>query len=82
LDEHAFETEIAAWLTDHAGYTAGASAHFYADRGIDTAELFAFIGATQIEDWNQLIMLQAVTRTRHNGRSRTGWQRSLTHVAR
>lgn len=57
LDELAFETEIAAWLTEHAGYTEGASAHFDADRGIDTAELFAFVGATQIDAWNRLIML-------------------------
>ncbi len=57
LDEFAFETEIAAWLTEHAGYTQGSVAHFDPDRGIDTAELFAFIGATQIDQWNLLIML-------------------------
>jgi len=57
LDEFAFETEIADWLVDRAGYTAGAPAHFDPERGIDTAELFPFIGATQIEAWNRLIML-------------------------
>ena len=57
LDEFAFETEIVGWLVERAGYTEGALAHFDAERGIDTAELFAFIGATQIEAWNRLIML-------------------------
>src|SRR5260370_42652635 len=57
LDEFAFETEIADWLVERAGYTAGAPAHFDPERGIDTAELFPFIGATQIEAWNRLIML-------------------------
>src|SRR5260370_18742212 len=57
LDEFAFETEIADWLVDRAGYTGGAAAHFDPERGIDTAEVFPFIGATQIEAWNRLIML-------------------------
>lgn len=57
LDEFAFETEIVAALTEHGGYTAGAPSNFDAERGIDTAELTAFIGATQIEDWNTLLAL-------------------------
>ena len=57
LDEFAFETEIVAALIEHGGYTAGASVNFDPGRGIDTAELAAFIGATQIEEWNALVAL-------------------------
>jgi type I restriction enzyme, R subunit len=57
LDEFAFETEIVAALTEQGGYTVGAPVNFDPGRGIDTAELAAFIGATQIEAWNTLIEL-------------------------
>jgi type I restriction enzyme R subunit len=56
-DEFAFETEIAAWLTEHGGYMASSPAHFDPVVGIDTAELFTFIGATQASQWNRLIVL-------------------------
>jgi type I restriction enzyme R subunit len=56
-DEFAFETEIATWLTEHGGYTASSPAHFDPVVGIDTAELFTFIGATQAAQWDRLIML-------------------------
>jgi type I restriction enzyme R subunit len=46
-----------AWLTEHGGYAEGVASFFVPDLGIDTAELFAFIGATQIEAWDRLIML-------------------------
>ncbi|MDP3984731.1 MAG: hypothetical protein Q8Q52_07005 [Acidimicrobiia bacterium] len=46
-DEAAFESHIAGWLADHGGYTGWKlgtqSADFDATRGLDTAELFAFI---------------------------------------
>lgn len=57
LDEFAFEAEIAAALTAHDGYTVGEPVNFDRERGIDTAELAAFIGATQIEEWNALVAL-------------------------
>src|SRR6266568_3710940 len=57
LDEFAFETEIIAALTEHGGYTAGEPVNFDPVRGIDTAELVAFIGATQVEEWNTLVAL-------------------------
>ncbi len=57
VDEDAFETEIAGWLTGHGGYTAGAVEHFDPEIGIDTAELWEFIGATQADEWHRLRML-------------------------
>jgi type I restriction enzyme R subunit len=56
-DEFAFESEIAGWLIEHGGYTASSPAHFDAVRGLDTPELFTFIGATQAEQWDRLITL-------------------------
>jgi type I restriction enzyme R subunit len=60
-DEQAFETFICDYLVDHAGYdlckTGNAQTgprDFDPVRGIDTAELFAFIGATQAKAWEQL----------------------------
>ena len=62
VDEAGFEAAITRHLVEHGGYTtckrgvgqAGA-ADFDASRGIDTAELFAFIGATQGKVWADLI---------------------------
>ena len=56
-DENAFETEIADWLAGCGGYTAGAVDHFDPRLGLDTAELWEFIGATQADDWHRLRML-------------------------
>jgi type I restriction enzyme, R subunit len=60
-DEAAFEAFICEWLVDHGGYAAakvgtgqGAPTDFDPARGLDTAELFAFIGATQAEAWAEL----------------------------
>ena len=61
-NEAAFEDHITRWLTEHGGYgrvkvgNAGAGPRdFDADTGIDTADLFEFIGATQAESWGRLI---------------------------
>jgi type I restriction enzyme, R subunit len=61
-NEAAFESFICDWLVAHGGYDAvktgtaqGAPTDFDPVRGLDTAELFAFIGATQIDPWNELI---------------------------
>ena len=60
-NEAAFEEFIAGWLVEHGGYDevkgplASRPPDFEPNLGIDTAELFAFIGATQAEDWNRLL---------------------------
>ena len=46
-DEHAFEDAIEAALLA-GGYLKSVPSHFDPALGLDTAELFAFIGATQI----------------------------------
>ena len=58
-DEAAFEGHIAGWLADHGAYTGGKlgtqSPDFDAGRGMDTAELFAFIEATQRGEWAKVL---------------------------
>ncbi|MFA7477115.1 MAG: type I restriction endonuclease [Acidimicrobiia bacterium] len=61
MDEAAFEAFICDWLVERGGYDAvkvgtaqGVPTDFDVVRGLDTAELFAFIGATQGEAWDQL----------------------------
>ena len=61
VDEKAFESFICERLVDSGGYTAakvgtaqGRPTDFDPVRGLDTAELFAFIGATQAEKWREL----------------------------
>ncbi len=53
-DEHAFEDAIEAALLA-AGYLKSLPSHFDPVLGLDTAELFAFIGATQITEWERLL---------------------------
>lgn len=60
-DEEAFESFICDYLVAHGGYDAckvgnaqGSPTDFDPIRGLDTAELFAFLGATQAEEWEQL----------------------------
>ena len=60
-DEAAFESFICDHLVDQGGYdlckvgnAQGAPTDFDALRGLDTAELFAFLGATQAETWVEL----------------------------
>ena len=62
VDEGGFEDAITKHLVEHGGYAAckrgvgqSGPADFDAVRGIDTAELFAFIGATQGQVWSDLI---------------------------
>jgi type I restriction enzyme R subunit len=55
VKEKEFESNIVEWLTTHGGYTLGVDSHYDKKTGIDTAELFAFIGATQGEKWNRLV---------------------------
>jgi len=58
-DEFAFETEICASLVAHGGYQlckiGTQSPDFDAARGLDTAELYAFIGATQGDAWEHVV---------------------------
>ncbi|HSV64747.1 MAG TPA: RNA-binding domain-containing protein [Mycobacteriales bacterium] len=54
IDEAAFEAEIVEWLTARGGYSPGGRSHFDAVRGLDTAVLFEFIGATQAGAWERL----------------------------
>jgi type I restriction enzyme R subunit len=60
--ERAFEEFVASWLTTAGGYAEVkfgnlplADRDFDAARGMDTADLFAFIGATQGEAWERLV---------------------------
>ena len=90
VDEAAFEAFICDWLVGSGGYDAvkvgtaqGAPTDFDPVRGLDTAELFAFIGATQVEDVGRAAQAAtAATRTRRSGASPTGWPRSWTSGAR
>ncbi len=60
--EREFEESICDSLTAHGGYDVVKNEDaqpeprdFDPDRGLDTAELFAFIGATQVDAWDQLV---------------------------
>lgn len=62
VDEAAFESFVCDWLVAHGGYAeckfgnvGGGPADFDPLAGIDTAELFAFIGATQGDAWTTLL---------------------------
>lgn len=64
VDEAGFESFICDRLADSGGYstvkvgtTQGARADFDAQRGLDTAELFGFLDATQSEAWARLVTL-------------------------
>ena len=54
-DERGFEKAIEASLLDHGGYLKSEPSNFDSVLGLDTAELFAFIGATQIAQWEKLL---------------------------
>ena len=52
--ESAFEASIADHLTSH-GWVAGTASSYNRALGLDTPELFTFIGATQVDAWNTLV---------------------------
>jgi type I restriction enzyme, R subunit len=61
-NEELFEQSICDWLHDHGGYIGvkndlaqGAQPDFDPILALDTGELFTFIGATQIDAWEELI---------------------------
>jgi type I restriction enzyme R subunit len=54
VDERGFEESIEASLLA-GGYLKSEPAHFDPLLGLDTAELFAFIGETQITEWERLL---------------------------
>lgn len=74
VKEKQLETDIVAWLTTEGGYSQGADSHYDRKLGIDTAELFAYIGATQGDRWNQLI-------TRYGGDADTAQQGFVSRLA-
>ena len=55
VNERKFEEAIEASLLTGGGYLQSVPAHFDAILGLDTAELFAFIGATQSTEWESLL---------------------------
>ncbi len=61
-DEKAFEEHITDSLVERGEYRAvkagNASGDFDAERGLDLAELFAFVEATQAAEWEQLAKLR------------------------
>ena len=85
-----FESTICSWLVDHGGYVGpvkvgnaqGDPRDFDAVRGLDTAELFAFIGATQADVWEQLVTRYGGDRDAAQAKFATGWRRSLMIGAR
>ena len=54
VDERGFEDAIEAALVA-GGYLKSLPSHFDPSLGLDTAELFAFIGATQTTEWERLL---------------------------
>jgi len=61
-NEEQFEAAICDWLVGHGRYLAvkndshqGEPRDFDPVRGLDTAELFAFLGATQADAWNEVV---------------------------
>ncbi len=52
--EIAFEDAIFDWLVTH-GCTRGVPTHYDPAVALDTAELFTFIGATQADEWEELV---------------------------
>ena len=62
VTEAAFEKHIADWLVEHGGYRRAKIGNvgdpprdFDAAAGVDTADLFEFIGATQGSEWARLV---------------------------
>ena len=58
-DEGAFEAAIEAWLlSPDGGYEQGSACTYDPTLGIDTAEVFAFVGQTQADAWHKLLALR------------------------
>jgi type I restriction enzyme R subunit len=55
VNERGFEDAIEASLLDDGGYLKSEPTNFDPTLGLDTAELFAFIGATQSHAWDSLL---------------------------
>ena len=62
VTEAAFEAHIAGWLVEHGGYRLAKIGNvgdgprdFDPKAGVDTADLFEFIGATQGSEWARLV---------------------------
>ncbi len=55
VDERGLEDAIEESLLSQGGYLRSEPSHFDAALGLDTAELYAFIGATQAKEWESLI---------------------------
>ena len=62
VTEAAFEAHIAGWLVEHGGYRRAKIGNvgdgprdFDSEAGVDTADLFEFIGATQGSEWARLV---------------------------
>lgn len=52
--EYTFESAIVTELTGSLGWSAGSQGHYNPELALDTAELFAFLGATQAQAWNRI----------------------------
>ena len=74
VKEKQFESDIVEWLCAHGGYSLGADSHFDRKLGLDTAELFAFVGATQSKIWDLLV-------SRHGGDAEKAQQKFLARLA-
>jgi type I restriction enzyme, R subunit len=55
INERMFEDAIEEWLLTYGGYERAISSNFDPILGLDTAELFTFIGATQAREWESLL---------------------------
>lgn len=55
INERGFEDSIEASLLSDGGYLKSQPSNFDPTLGLDTAELFAFIRATQPKEWEQLL---------------------------
>jgi type I restriction enzyme R subunit len=55
-DEAAFGNAIVAALLER-GWSEGSKQHYQPHLGLDTAQLFEFVGKTQADDWAELIAL-------------------------
>ena len=55
-DERAFGDAIVAAMLK-TGWQEGDPRDYRAELGLDTRQLFTFIGATQADDWERLLML-------------------------